>query len=63
MEDLENILKNSNQKCLVSLMHINNEIGNITDIDAVSKICKKYNSLFQIIQPMPIMCRINKSER
>ena len=27
-------------------MHINNEIGNITDIDAVSKICKKYNSLF-----------------
>ena len=46
LEDLENILKNSNQKCLVSLMHINNEIGNITDIDAVSKICKKYNSLF-----------------
>ena len=46
LEDLENILKNSNQKCLVSLMHINNEVGNITDIDAVSKICKKYNSLF-----------------
>ena len=46
LEDLENILKNSNKKCLVSLMHINNEIGNITDIDAVSKICKKYNSLF-----------------
>ena len=46
LEDLENILKNSNQKSLVSLMHINNEIGNITDIDAVSKICKKYNSLF-----------------
>ena len=46
LEDLENILKKSDQKCLVSLMHINNEIGNITDIDAVSKICKKYNSLF-----------------
>ena len=27
-------------------MHINNEIGNITDISKVSKICKKYNSLF-----------------
>ena len=46
LEDLEDILKKSDQKCLVSLMHINNEIGNITDIDAVSKICKKYNSLF-----------------
>ena len=46
LKDLENILKNSNQKCLVTLMHINNEIGNITDIGTVSKICKKYNSLF-----------------
>ena len=46
LEDLENILKNSDHKSLVSLMHINNEIGNITDIEAVSKICKKYNSLF-----------------
>ena len=46
LKDLENILKNSDQKCLVTLMHINNEIGNITDIEAVSKICKKYNSLF-----------------
>tara|TARA_B100000900_G_scaffold85057_1_gene68825 strand:+ start:53 stop:1198 length:1146 start_codon:yes stop_codon:yes gene_type:complete len=46
LKDLENILKNSNQKCLVTLMHINNEVGNITDIGAVSKICKKYNSLF-----------------
>ena len=46
LEDLENILKTNDQKSLVSLMHINNEIGNITDIKAVSKICKKYNSLF-----------------
>ena len=46
LKDLENILKNSNQKCLVTLMHINNEVGNITDIGAVSKICKKHNSLF-----------------
>jgi cysteine desulfurase len=27
-------------------MHINNEIGNITDIQLVSEICQKYNSLF-----------------
>ncbi len=46
-DDLEKLLKdNTDYNSLVSLMHINNEIGNITDISKVSKICKKYNSLF-----------------
>ena len=46
LNNLEEILKKSDEKSLVSLMHINNEIGNITDIQLVSKICQKYNSLF-----------------
>ena len=46
LNDLEEILKRSDEKSLVSLMHINNEIGNITDIQLVSEICQKYNSLF-----------------
>lgn len=33
-------------KALVSLMHANNEIGNILDVKAVSALCKQYNALF-----------------
>ena len=44
--DLELILKSSNSKTLVSLMHINNELGNILDINLVSNLCVKYESLF-----------------
>lgn len=39
--DLELILKSSQSKTLVSLMHINNEIGNILDMSLVSDLCKK----------------------
>jgi len=46
LEDLENILKNSEEKCLVTLMHANNEIGNMLDIHAVGNLCKKYNAIF-----------------
>ena len=44
--DLELILKSSTSKTLVSLMHINNEIGNILDMNLVSGLCNKYNALF-----------------
>ncbi|GFR66749.1 cysteine desulfurase [Elysia marginata] len=44
-ENLEALLKEAEGKTLVSLMHINNEIGNITDIDTVCKIAKHYNAL------------------
>jgi cysteine desulfurase len=46
INDLEKLLKESNKKCLVTLMHANNEIGNITDIEAVGNLCKKYNAIF-----------------
>ena len=31
---------------LVSIMHANNEIGNINDIAAIGEICKKYGAIF-----------------
>jgi cysteine desulfurase len=46
LADLENLLINSKVKCLVTLMHANNEIGNMIDIHAVGEICKKYNAIF-----------------
>ncbi len=45
-DHLENILENCKNKTLVSLMHINNEIGSILDLERVGNLCKKYNSLF-----------------
>jgi cysteine desulfurase len=46
IEQLENLLKNSDKKTLVSLMHANNEIGNLLDIKKVAQLCKENNSLF-----------------
>ena len=45
LEHLESLLA-ANPQSLVSLMHANNEIGNITDIEAISKLAKKYNAAF-----------------
>lgn len=46
LADLEEQLASHEERCLVSLMHANNEIGNILDIDAVGNLCKKYNAIF-----------------
>lgn len=47
MEDLEEQLAaQGDNRCLVTLMHANNEIGNILDIDAVGNLCKKHNAIF-----------------
>lgn len=46
MEDLESLLQNSGKKCLVTLMHGNNEIGNLTDIERVGELCKKHDAVF-----------------
>lgn len=46
IKDLEDQLASHKERCLVTLMHANNEIGNILDIDAVGNICKDYNAIF-----------------
>lgn len=46
LHDLEEQLSAAEGRCLVSLMHANNEIGNLLDIDAVGVLCKKYNAIF-----------------
>lgn len=45
LEHLERLL-DANPQSLISLMHGNNEIGNLTDIEAISKLAKKYNAAF-----------------
>lgn len=45
LNQLEELLKNS-PKTFVSLMHANNEIGTLLDIERVSGICQKYDALF-----------------
>lgn len=46
LENLESLLLNSDEKTLVSLMYINNEIGNILEADKITALCKNYKSLF-----------------
>ena len=46
LQDLEEQLSSHKERCLVTLMHANNEIGNILDIDAVGNLCKAYNAIF-----------------
>lgn len=42
---LENLLR-ANPRTLICLMHGNNEIGNLTDIQAISKLAQRFNSIF-----------------
>ena len=46
LDDLEKVLAGSKKKCLVTLMHANNEIGNMLDINAVGQLCKKNDAIF-----------------
>lgn len=46
LEDLERLLQADDSKKLVSLMHVNNEVGNILDIKKVAELCKENNTLF-----------------
>ncbi|WP_234859148.1 cysteine desulfurase family protein [Aquimarina aquimarini] len=43
---LESLVSTSEEKVLVSLMHINNEVGTILDIQKVGNLCKEYGALF-----------------
>ncbi|OQB60997.1 MAG: Cysteine desulfurase [Bacteroidetes bacterium ADurb.Bin141] len=44
-DHLEELLKN-NPRSLVSLMHANNELGTLNDIDRIGELCKLYNAIF-----------------
>lgn len=46
LHQLTILLAKSTEKTLVSLMHINNEIGNILDIQKVASLCKQHKALF-----------------
>lgn len=46
LRDLEEQLASHEERCLVTLMHANNEIGNLLPIKAVGNLCNKYNAIF-----------------
>ncbi len=45
LKHLEELLQ-TNERSLVSLMHANNEIGNLLPLKDVSELCIKYNAIF-----------------
>ena len=45
-DQLTALLENSNKKTLVSLMHANNEIGTVADMDKISTICQAHGALY-----------------
>jgi cysteine desulfurase len=46
LKHLEDLLIKTDKKTLVSLMHINNEIGNILPLKQVCDLCQEYQALF-----------------
>lgn len=44
--NLETLLADNQDKTLVSIMHANNEIGNMIPIETIGAICKKHNAYF-----------------
>lgn len=44
-DHLEELLKN-NERSFVSLMHANNELGTLTDIERVGALCETYNAVY-----------------
>jgi cysteine desulfurase len=46
MSHLERLLDEAEGRTLVTLMHANNEIGNVTDIHAVGELCRTRNAVF-----------------
>ncbi len=46
LEDLKKLLKASSEKTLVTLMHANNEIGNLLPLEKVAAICDANKALF-----------------
>jgi len=62
LHHLEELLSSVKERTLVSLMHGNNEIGNLLDLHAVGSLCKKFNAIFhsdtvQTVGHLPIDLR------
>ncbi|MCW5520753.1 cysteine desulfurase [Aureitalea sp. L0-47] len=45
-DHLKSLLKDSSEKTLVSLMHVNNEVGTMIDLKRVALLCKEHGALF-----------------
>jgi len=43
---LEKLLSESKERCLVTLMHANNEIGNLLKIKNIGNLCKEHDAIF-----------------
>jgi cysteine desulfurase len=46
LQHMEELLALAKEKTLVTLMHANNEIGNIMDVKAVGELCDRYQAVF-----------------
>jgi len=46
LNDLEKKLSSSAEKTLITLMHANNEIGNLTNIKKIGELAQQYNAIF-----------------
>lgn len=46
LENLDKLLAGGREKTLVTLMHANNEIGNLLNLQAVGEMCSRYDAVF-----------------
>src|SRR5690606_24242825 len=46
VDHLESLLSAAGEKTLVSLMHANNETGNVLDIQSVGALCRMHGAIF-----------------
>ena len=65
LSELEALLSATKEKTLVSIMHVNNELGTMQDLESISSLCSEYNALFhcdavQSIAKLPLDLQATK---